>query len=362
MRVGNLDAHGGFAGDALDEERLGAKSEAEIVGQASDAGIFDTGFGLEFESGDDRARVDLRDVSGDAKFLGFLFDGAGVVLQLGFVHFFAVFGRAEKSGRGQPEGRFALRDFGIGSGGLFRRLGDFGFVEFDDGGGARFVFVVVEVIAGFGAVARARVEEFELHARRLFGVLLVTYDGEIFGDALSGRGLTAGNFDGLDAEALALGFTGVAPIFNASADAAEDTFGSEGFTEPSGGGRKRKTSGEKKRGEDAGYADDVSADGIESAAKSGSYYRAHQTAGGKFAANVREVEECEFGGEKEEKHGRAADLGGGRNDGVAAEPAIAEEKERDREEKGRVAAELEHHVGGVGADRADPIVRDHARS
>ncbi len=79
MRVGNFDAHGGFAGNALDEERFGAESEAEIVSQAGDAGIFDAGFGLEFESSDHRAGVDLGDVSGDAKFLGFFFDGAGVV-------------------------------------------------------------------------------------------------------------------------------------------------------------------------------------------------------------------------------------------------------------------------------------------
>ncbi len=127
---------------------------------------------------------------------------------------------------------------------------------------------------------------------------------------MGGHGLTAGNFDGLDAEALALGLAGIAPILNTRADAAEDAFGGERFAEPSGGGRKRKARSKEKRGEDAGYADDIGADGVEGSAKSGSNNRAHEAAGGKFAADVREVEEGEFGREEKEEHDRAGDLGG----------------------------------------------------
>jgi len=47
--VGNLDADGAFAGHALDEDALRAHGQAEIVGEAGDAGILDAGFGLEFE-------------------------------------------------------------------------------------------------------------------------------------------------------------------------------------------------------------------------------------------------------------------------------------------------------------------------
>ena len=99
-RVGDFDAHGGFAGNAFDQDRFGLQGEAEIVAQTGDAAVFDAGFGLEFESGDDRAGIDLRDVAGDIELRALLFDGAGAFFQLALVHFFAALGIAAARAKG----------------------------------------------------------------------------------------------------------------------------------------------------------------------------------------------------------------------------------------------------------------------
>ena len=79
--VGDLDADGAFAGHALDEDGLGGHGEAEIVGEAGDAGDLDAGLGPELEGGDDGAGVDLSDLAVDAE-LGALFDeDAGLFAQ-----------------------------------------------------------------------------------------------------------------------------------------------------------------------------------------------------------------------------------------------------------------------------------------
>ena len=54
--VGDLDADGGFAGDAFDEDGFGLEAEAEVLMEGSDAAVFDAGFGFEFVSRDDRGR------------------------------------------------------------------------------------------------------------------------------------------------------------------------------------------------------------------------------------------------------------------------------------------------------------------
>ena len=71
--VGDLDAYGVFAGHALDEDGFGGHGEAEVVGEAGDAGDLDAGFGAELEGGDDGAGVDLGDGAVDAE-LGAFFD------------------------------------------------------------------------------------------------------------------------------------------------------------------------------------------------------------------------------------------------------------------------------------------------
>src|SRR5271154_3354097 len=110
MDVGNFDAYRGFAGDAFDQDGFGLQGEAEVVAQVGDAAVFDAGFGLEFESGDDGAGIDLRDMAADVEFHALGFDGAGAFFQFALVHFFAALGVREQRGRRELVGGFARRD------------------------------------------------------------------------------------------------------------------------------------------------------------------------------------------------------------------------------------------------------------
>ena len=80
--VGNLDADGAFAGHALDEDAFGAHGEAEVVGQAGDARVFDAGFGLELVGGDHGAGVDLDHLAAHVELGAFLHQDAGFFAQL----------------------------------------------------------------------------------------------------------------------------------------------------------------------------------------------------------------------------------------------------------------------------------------
>ena len=79
--VGDLDADGGFAGHALDQDGLGGHGEAEVVGETGDARVLDAGVGTELEGGDDGAGIDLRDLAIDAELGALLHQGAGFVAQ-----------------------------------------------------------------------------------------------------------------------------------------------------------------------------------------------------------------------------------------------------------------------------------------
>src|SRR5271163_5092071 len=201
MDVGNFDAYRGFAGDAFDQDGFGLERQAEIVAQVGDAAVFDAGFGLEFESGDDRAGIDLGDVAADVEFHALGFDGAGAFFQFALVHFFAALGIGEQRGRGQLVGGLARRDFWF-RGFLFRwrRSCGFVFVEFDDCGGA----------AGVTA--------------RFFGFavffFLVFYCEFFGGNALARDGRASGDFDFFDALAQAIGFAGFAPVLDAGPELA----------------------------------------------------------------------------------------------------------------------------------------------
>ena len=70
---GHLDADGGLAGHALDEDGLGGHRKTQIVGETRDAGDLDAGLGPELEGGDDGPGIDLRHLAVDAE-LGALFD------------------------------------------------------------------------------------------------------------------------------------------------------------------------------------------------------------------------------------------------------------------------------------------------
>ena len=84
--VGHLDADGAFAGHALDEDAFGAHGEAEIVGQAGDARVFDAGFGLELVGGDHGAGIDLHDLAAHVELGAFFDEHLGFFAQFVLAH------------------------------------------------------------------------------------------------------------------------------------------------------------------------------------------------------------------------------------------------------------------------------------
>ena len=62
--IGNLDAHSRFSRHALNQNALRAHRQAQVVGEAGDAAVLHSRFRLELVGGDNRPRIDLRDVSG----------------------------------------------------------------------------------------------------------------------------------------------------------------------------------------------------------------------------------------------------------------------------------------------------------
>ena len=94
--VRNFDADGGFAGDALDEDRFGLQSEAQILSEADNAAVLDACFRLEFEGGNDRARVDLTDAALYVELHALCFNCTRAVLQLFLIKFVAALAFAEQ--------------------------------------------------------------------------------------------------------------------------------------------------------------------------------------------------------------------------------------------------------------------------
>src|SRR6476659_3747600 len=81
-RVRNFDAHGRLARNTLDQDRFRLKPEAEVFRKSRDAAVFNTGFGLELEGGDDGSGIDLHDRSQDVEFLKLCFYADSDVIQL----------------------------------------------------------------------------------------------------------------------------------------------------------------------------------------------------------------------------------------------------------------------------------------
>ena len=101
--VGNLNADGALAGHALDENAFGAHGEAEVVGQAGDARVFDAGLGLELEGGDHGAGVDLHHLAAHVELGALLHQDFGFFAQLVFAHGLRAFARTEQRARRQLE-------------------------------------------------------------------------------------------------------------------------------------------------------------------------------------------------------------------------------------------------------------------
>ena len=85
VRIRNLDADGGLAGNAIDQHRFGLHREAQVVGEARDAAVLHAGVRLELVGRHDRARVDLDDGAFDGELAALLFEQARGVHQLALV-------------------------------------------------------------------------------------------------------------------------------------------------------------------------------------------------------------------------------------------------------------------------------------
>ena len=97
--VGHLDADGAFAGHALDEDAFGAHGEAEVVGEAGDARVFDAGLGLELVGGDHGAGIDLHDLATDIELGAFFDEDLGFFAEFVFAHGLRAFACTEQRAR-----------------------------------------------------------------------------------------------------------------------------------------------------------------------------------------------------------------------------------------------------------------------
>src|ERR1051325_10026973 len=112
--VRDFDTDGGFAGNALDEDGFRLQGQAQIFGQTDNAAVLDAGFGLEFERGDDRSRVDLRDAPLDVKFEALGFNRPRALLQLVFIELLAALTFTQQRRRRELVIWAALRNLGFG--------------------------------------------------------------------------------------------------------------------------------------------------------------------------------------------------------------------------------------------------------
>src|ERR1700688_825179 len=95
-QVRYFDADGGFAWDALNQNRFGFQREAQIFGQANDAAVFDARFGFEFERRNHWTGVDLSYAPLYIKLLTLFFNRAGPLFQFCFVQLLAAFAFAQQ--------------------------------------------------------------------------------------------------------------------------------------------------------------------------------------------------------------------------------------------------------------------------
>src|SRR5215467_11590160 len=87
--VRDFDADSGFAGNALDQDGLRLQRETQVFGEADNAAVLDTGFGLELEGCDDRAGIDLRDMSLHVELEALRLNGPRALLQFVLIEFVA---------------------------------------------------------------------------------------------------------------------------------------------------------------------------------------------------------------------------------------------------------------------------------
>ncbi len=99
VRVRNLDADGGLAGNTVDEDRLCLHGQAQVIGEPGDLAVLHAGVGLELVGRDDRARVDLHHVPLDGELAALLLELPGAVHELSLVDLLLGLGRIEQGER-----------------------------------------------------------------------------------------------------------------------------------------------------------------------------------------------------------------------------------------------------------------------
>ncbi len=108
VRIGDLDADGGLAGNAVDEDGLGLHGEAEVIGEPRDLAVLHAGVGLELVGRDDRAGVNLHHGALDRELAAFLLEVPGAVHELPLVDLLLAPGGVEQGQRRLRVGAVAL--------------------------------------------------------------------------------------------------------------------------------------------------------------------------------------------------------------------------------------------------------------
>ena len=101
--VGHLDADGGLAGQPIDQDRLGLKREAQVVGEAGNLAVLHARIGLELERRDDRARMNLDHAALDRELAALFFQQPRTLHQLALVDLSLGLRRVEERQRRQGE-------------------------------------------------------------------------------------------------------------------------------------------------------------------------------------------------------------------------------------------------------------------
>src|SRR5207245_7649538 len=115
--IGNFNTYRRFAWNAVNAYRFRLQRKAEVVAEAGDPGVFDTGLGLEFECRYNRSRMNLLNRAHRFEFASFLFEQTRPFPKFVLVHGNGC-GREVEQGcrRKFRTGGGDLADFGLGIG------------------------------------------------------------------------------------------------------------------------------------------------------------------------------------------------------------------------------------------------------
>src|SRR6266852_2300551 len=348
MDVGHLDADGGLAGNALDQNGFRLQREAQIFRQADDAAVFDAGLGLELEGGDHRAGIDLRDAALNVEFQALVFDGARTDFELVFIELVAAFAFAQQGNRRQLVIRAALGDLRLA--GFPGRRFFLAIRQKQNGNLPRIarpflVFVVFKSLAFIPDLNRAF--RLGLHGR---GANLI-------------HGFAPADARFFQAPAHALLLAPVAPALPArlrflqQAQLFHGTDRAFRTLSPSVCPGERKARGHEQRGEEESEGDEARAPEIESRLQTSRDQRAQQTAWRNGAAHLGKMPKREQRRQRQQQQHIPEKSGHLRTDRAGAEPAPAQNHEARRKQECREAENLKKEVGTVRAHRPDPVAR-----